>query len=144
MTDIPDYDSGNIFAKILRGEIPCAKIFEDDAALAFMDIFPQSEGHALIIPKRAKATSLFDVPEAELKTLIAAVQKVARAVDRALKPNGLRIMQLNGSDAGQSVFHIHFHVIPVYSGRALRPHAAGKPADAAALNELATKIAAAL
>jgi histidine triad (HIT) family protein len=144
MTQVAAYDDGNIFAKILRGEIPCAKIFEDANALAFMDIFPQSEGHCLIIPKRVRATSLFDLAGDDLQPLILAVQKTAKAVERALSPDGVRIMQLNGPAAGQTVFHVHFHVIPVYAGKRERAHAEGKPADAAALKALAARIAAAL
>lgn len=138
------YDRDNIFAKIIRGEVPCIRIFEDDATLAFMDIFPQSEGHALVIPKRAAAVSLLDIAPHDLKALIAGVQTVAKAVDKALEPDGVRIMQFNGAEAGQSVFHIHFHVIPVYAGRPPRPHASGAPADSGELKALAARIAAAL
>lgn len=143
MTTIPSYDENNIFAKILRKEIPNTTVYEDDAALAFMDISPQSEGHTLVIPKRAKAAMVFDAPADELKTLIVAVQKVARAVDKALKPDGVRIMQFNGAEAGQTVFHIHFHVIPMYTGVKLRRHAEGNPPDFAALQAVAAKIRAA-
>ena len=144
MTTLPAYDDGNIFAKIIRKEVPCAKIFEDADTLAFMDVFPQAEGHALVILKKARATSLVDLSVDQLKVLIATVQKTAVAVEKALKPDGLRIFQLNGTEAGQTVFHTHFHVVPVYAGRAQRPHAQGKPADPAALNEIAARIAAAL
>ncbi|HXI87619.1 MAG TPA: HIT family protein [Parvularculaceae bacterium] len=144
MTERQKYDPDNIFAKILRRDLPCIKIYEDDAILAFMDIFPQSEGHALVIPKRAKATMIFDIDPDELATLTAGVQKVAKAIDRALRPDGLRVIQFNGPDAGQTVFHIHFHIVPIYAGKPLRPHAGGAPADEAALTEIASKIAAAL
>lgn len=144
MTDVKSYDPDNIFAKILRGDIPCAKVFEDDVVLAFMDIFPQSEGHTLVIPKKARATMLLDIDADDLKVLMERVQKVARAVEKALKPDGFRIVQFNGAEAGQTVFHIHFHIIPAYAGRPLGQHAAGKAADPARLAELAAKIAAAL
>lgn len=144
MTEKQPYDSENIFAKIIRGEAPCVKVYEDEEILSFMDIFPQSEGHALVTPKKVRATNLFDIEEEDLKTLIAAVKKVACAIETALQPDGVRIVQFNGAPAGQSVFHIHFHVIPVYQGKAERPHAAGQPADAGKLKELAARIAAAL
>jgi histidine triad (HIT) family protein len=144
MTAIGPYDEANIFAKILRGEMPCVKVHEDDSVLAFMDIFPQSDGHALVIPKRARATALFDASAEELKALIVGVQKIARAVEKALKPDGVRILQFNGAPAGQTVFHLHFHIVPVYEGRPVRPHAGGKPADTEQLKDLARRIAAAL
>lgn len=144
MTQTPAYDQNNIFAKILRGEIPCVKVYEDDAVLSFMDIFPQSEGHTLVIPKNARATNLFDIEPAGLATLIVGAQKVARAVEKALRPDGVRIVQFNGAPAGQTVFHIHFHIIPVYEGRAEQRHAAGAKADAGALESLAAKIRAAI
>lgn len=144
MTNLPAYQADNIFAKIIRGEMPCVKVFEDDDALALMDIFPQTEGHTLVIPKRARATSLLDAPEADLKTLIVGVQRIARAVEKALEPDGIRIMQFNGSGAGQTVFHLHFHVIPIYAGRPVRAHAGGGPADSDKLKALAARIAAAL
>ncbi|MEQ1930451.1 MAG: HIT family protein [Parvularculaceae bacterium] len=144
MTLIAAYDPNNIFAKIIRGEIPAIKIHEDDDTLAFMDIFPQTEGHALVIPKLAQATSLFDASPEALETLIVAVQKIAKAVEAALKPDGMRIMQFNGSEAGQTVFHIHFHIVPIYAGQQARAHAGGAPADQARLKELAQRIAAAL
>ena len=144
MTEQHKYDPDNIFAKILRGDMPATKIYEDDAILAFMDIFPQSEGHALVIPKKVKATNVFDIDPDDLKTLIAGVQKVAKAVEKTLKPDGMRIIQFNGPEAGQTVFHIHFHIIPVYAGKPLRPHAGGGPAEPSRLAALAEKIAAAM
>lgn len=144
MTELKKYDPENIFAKILRGDIPCVKVFEDNFALAFMDIVPQSEGHTLVISKRARATMLLDIDKDDLSVLMEHVQKVARAVDKALKPDGFRIVQFNGAESGQTVFHLHFHIIPVYAGRPLGPHGGGKPADSARLTETAAKIAAAL
>lgn len=144
MTTTPGYDPNNIFAKIVRGEMAAFRVYEDDSALAFMDVFPQSEGHTLVIPKRARAVTLLDTPAEELKSLIIAVQKVAAAVEAALSPDGIRLMQFNGSEAGQSVFHIHFHVIPIYARKPVSAHASGQPADAALLKRLAERIAAAI
>jgi histidine triad (HIT) family protein len=143
MTEVRKYDPDNIFAKIIRGDLPCVKVYEDVSILAFMDIFPQSEGHTLVIPKKARATMLFDFATDDLKVLIEGVQKVARAVDRALKPDGLRIVQFNGAESGQTIYHIHFHIIPAYAGRSMGQHGGGKAADTARLTEIASRIAAA-
>lgn len=137
------YDSNNIFAKILRGEIPCVKVYEDEHVLCFMDLFPQSRGHALVLPKEA-ATNLFDLKTETLKLLIESVQRIARAVRTALAPDGLTITQFNGAPAGQSVFHIHFHIIPRYEGEALRGHGGGGQANADELEALAAQIASAI
>ena len=136
------YDDGNIFAKILRGEIPCAKVYEDDLVLAFMDVMPQGEGHVLVIPK-APARGLLDVAPDTLAALIVRVQKVATAVKTAFAADGLTILQYNEPAGGQSVFHLHFHVVPRVDGVALKPHAGGM-ADPAVLREQAAKIAAKL
>jgi len=109
------YDPGNIFAKIIRGEIPALKVFEDDHAIAFMDIMPWAEGHTLVIPKVA-ARNLFDAPPAAVAALIERTQRVAQAVQKAFNPDGLRLVQNNESAAGQTVFHLHFHVVPCYEG----------------------------
>ena len=138
------YDNDNIFAKIIRGEMDCVRVYEDDETLVFMDIFPQSEGHALVIPKKAKATNILDIDPADLSALVQRVQKIAKAVEKALAPDGMRIIQFNGSEAGQTVFHIHFHVIPIYADAPLRPHSGGAPADSKKLNELAERIKQAL
>jgi histidine triad (HIT) family protein len=116
------YDPGNIFARILRGEVPAHKVFEDTHTLAFMDVMPQSEGHALVIPKWA-AENLFDLPPDSLAATILTTQRVARAVKKAFDAPGIMIAQLNGRGAGQSVFHIHFHIVPRYEGIDLRFHA---------------------
>jgi histidine triad (HIT) family protein len=136
------YDDGNIFAKILRGEAPAAKVFEDDQVLAFMDVFPQARGHVLVISKESRARNLLDVEPDVLSDLILGVQRVARAVRAALKPAGLMVAQLNGAPAGQSVFHLHFHIIPRSEGMLLRPHAQGVMADMDELRALAKEIAA--
>ncbi|HEV7278222.1 MAG TPA: HIT family protein [Devosiaceae bacterium] len=137
-----DYDPGNIFAKIISGEIPAHKVFEDDQVLVMMDIFPQSKGHLLVIPK-APSRNLLDADPATLAAAMPVVQRLARAVQQALQPDGIRIAQFNEAPAGQSVFHLHFHVIPVYEGVPIGRHGEGK-ADDGELAEQARAIAAAL
>ena len=115
------YDANNIFAKILRGEIPCHKIYEDAETLAFMDVMPKSDGHALVIPK-APSLGLEDAEPGTLGLLIRVVQKLSPRIRDAMGATGYRIVQFNGADAGQTVFHLHFHIIPMYAGVPLRPH----------------------
>ena len=103
--DPTGYDDENIFAKILRGEIPCHKVYEDEVALAFMDVMPQAEGHTLVIPKRARARNLLDMDDAELAALMPRVRKVARAVKAAFAADGIVLVQYNEAAAGQTVFH---------------------------------------
>jgi histidine triad (HIT) family protein len=136
------YDDGNIFAKILRGEIGAARVFEDDHVFAFMDVFPQTRGHTLVIPKHSVARNLLEEDPAILAPLILGVQRVARAVRAALKPDGLTITQFNGAPAGQTIFHLHFHIIPRWEGAEPVRHAAGVMADMAELKVLAAQIAA--
>ena len=136
------YDTNNIFARILRGEIPAHKVFEDEHTLAFMDVMPQADGHTLVIPK-VPAENLFDLPPAALAATILTTQRVARAVKKAFDVPGIMVAQLNGREAGQSVFHIHFHIVPRYHGVDLRMHA-GKMADPAVLAEHAARIKAEL
>lgn len=138
------YDPDNIFAKILRGEIPAVRVWEDDHVLAFMDVFPQSEGHVLIISKTSTARTLLEIEPDALARLTAAVRRTARAVEKALQPDGFQIMQFNGEAGGQTVFHLHFHVIPRWSDRAMKGHGHAPMADAAVLRALADRIAAAL
>lgn len=116
------YDSNNVFARILRGEIPAHKVYEDGHTFAFMDVMPQSDGHTLVIPKVA-AENLFDLPPEALAATILTTQRVARAVKKAFNPPGVMLVQLNGAASGQSVFHIHFHIVPRYEGFDLRFHA---------------------
>ncbi len=137
------YDEGNIFAKIVRGEMPAVKVFEDDQVLAFMDVFPQSKGHALVISKTSKARNLLEAEPETAAALGAATQTLAKAVTAALKPDGVVVTQFNGAAAGQTVFHLHFHVIPRYEGEALGRHGEGM-ADMDELRALAAKIAAEL
>jgi len=132
------YDSNNVFAKILRGEIPSLKILEDEHVLAFMDIMPWSEGHTLVIPK-TPARNLFDIPPPALAKLIERTQIVAQAVQKAFKPEGLRLVQNNEPAAGQTVFHLHFHIVPCYEGVPLRIHEL-KMADQAVLQAQAQRI----
>lgn len=136
------YDPDNIFAKILRGEAPCARVFEDDHVLSFMDVFPQAKGHTLVIPKRSTARNLLEEDPKILSPLILGVQRVARAVRAALEPDGIVITQFNGATAGQTVFHPHFHLLPRWEGVAVGRHASGGMADLNELKDLAEKIAA--
>jgi histidine triad (HIT) family protein len=137
------YDAGNVFARIVRGELPAVKVYEDETALAFMDLFPQSRGHTLVIPKSTTATNLLTEDSDALQALIVRVQRVAKAVVAALKPDGVRIAQFNGAAAGQTIFHLHFHIIPAYEGAKMAPHTGGK-ADPAELEALAAAIRKAL
>jgi histidine triad (HIT) family protein len=136
------YDSNNIFAKILRGEIPCHKVFEDDIALAFMDVMPRGDGHTLVIPK-IPARGLLDVSPEALSGLITRVQKVGAAAVKAFAADGLTLLQFNETAGGQRVFHLHFHVLPRFEGVALRPHT-GEMAPPAVLKAHAAQIVQAL
>jgi histidine triad (HIT) family protein len=136
------YDRNNVFARILRGEIPAHKVFEDEHTLAFMDVMPQADGHALVIPK-AEAENLFDLPGPALAATILTTQRVARAVQKAFAAPGILIAQLNGPAAGQSVFHLHFHVLPRHEGLDLRFHARDM-ADPALLAAHAARVRTAL
>ena len=136
------YDQDNIFAKILRGEIPCAKVYEDDKTLAFMDIMPRADGHALVIPKNP-ARNVLDIDGSDLAAVIATVQKLARAQMKAFDADGITIQQFNEGAGGQVVFHLHFHVIPRHEGIAMKPPAAAM-AKPEALAAAAERISAAL
>ncbi|HEX6860220.1 MAG TPA: HIT family protein [Caulobacteraceae bacterium] len=138
------YDEQNVFAKIIRGETPAAKVYEDDEVLAFMDAFPQARGHCLVISKTSRARNLLDAETKTLGRVIGATQKVARAVRAALKPDGIVVTQFNGAPAGQTIFHLHVHIIPRWEGQALGRHGGGKMADMGELTELAAQIAAKL
>ena len=136
------YNDSNIFAKILRGEAPAFSVYENEHCVAFLDAMPQSDGHTLVLPK-ATTIDLFDIEPDVLRTLIVAVQHIARGVRKAFEPDGIRLMQFNGSAAGQTVFHFHMHIVPRYEGTALRRHG-GSMAEAAVLEQHAEKIRAAL
>jgi histidine triad (HIT) family protein len=144
MTLYAPYDPDNIFAKILRGEIPSVKVWEDEDVLVFMDVFPQSEGHTLIISKTSTARNLLEMEPEVLAKVTAATQRTARAIEKALQPEGFQIVQYNGEAGGQTVFHLHFHVIPRWADRAMKGHGHAPMADAAVLKGLAERIAAAL
>ncbi|WP_026597037.1 HIT family protein [Methylobacterium sp. 77] len=136
------YDPENIFAKILRGEIPAQTVYEDEHTLAFMDVMPQGPGHTLVIPK-APARGLLDADPASLAATVATVQRVARAVKAAFAADGLTIFQYNEPAGGQTVFHLHVHIVPRFEGVALGRHTGGM-ADKDVLADHAGKIRAAL
>ncbi len=138
------YDPDTIFAKILRGDMPSVKVWEDDDVLAFMDVFPQSEGHVLVVSKTSTARNILEIEPETLAKLTSAVQRTARAVEKALKPEGLSLMQFNGDAGGQTVFHLHFHIVPRWADRPMKGHGHAPMADAEQLKILAQKIAAAL
>lgn len=140
--ETPAYDPDNVFAKILRGEIPAHRVYEDAHTLAFMDVMPQGEGHTLVIPK-APARGLLDADPEALSALIRSVQVVGRAVKAAFLAEGLTVFQYNEPAGGQTVFHLHVHIIPRREGVPLRRHEGGM-ADPALLADHAARIRAAL
>ena len=136
------YDPNNIFAKILRGEMPCYKIYEDDKALAFLDIMPRAPGHALVLPK-APVRNILDAPPDDLAHVIRIAQKIAQASVKVFGADGITIQQFNESAGGQVVFHLHMHVIPRRNGVAMKPPASVKEAPEV-LTEQAQKLMTAL
>jgi len=138
----PAYDPNNIFAKILKGEIPSVKLYEDDDTLAFMDVMPQATGHLLVIPKAA-SRNMLDADPAVLSRLMPVVQKLAVAAKEAFDADGVSVAQFNEAAAGQTVNHLHFHIIPRHEGVPLKAHA-GKMEDIEVLKANAEKIKAAL
>ncbi len=136
------YDPSNVFAKILRGELPCVKVYEDDHTLAFMDIMPQTPGHAVVVPKEA-AADMMDLSPDGAARLMQTTQKIARAAKTALDASAVTLVQRSGRDAGQTVFHVHFNVMPHYPGVALKIHAQSM-VDPKTLEPIAAKIRAAL
>lgn len=136
------YDPNNVFGKILKGEIPSVRVYEDDHTIAFMDVMPQAPGHVLVIPREG-SRNLLDADPAVLARVIPVVQKVAKAVKNAFDADGVYIAQFNEPAAGQTVFHLHFHVIPRHDGMTLRPHAGGME-DVGVLAANAEKIRAVL
>ena len=136
------YDPNNIFGKILKGEIPSVRVYEDDHTVAFMDVMPQAPGHVLVIPRKGSRNILDADPEVLART-IPVVQKIANAVKEAFDADGVYIAQFNEPAAGQTVFHLHFHVIPRHEGLPLKPHS-GAMEDGAVLKANAEKIKAAL
>jgi len=144
MSLVGAYDDNNLFAKILRGEVPAVKVYEDDEVLAFMDIFPQARGHLLVVPKNVKARNFLELPEERVGPLMLRVHRLTKAAAKALSPDGITVTQFNGEDAGQTIFHLHFHIIPRYAGVRLAGHGHGKRADIVELEVIAKDIAAAL
>ena len=136
------YDKNNIFAKILRGEAPCFKVYEDDMTFAFMDVMPQTEGHTLVIPKY-EAENLFDLDADYAAAMAKTTKRIAAAVKKAFDAPGIMIAQLNGAPAGQTVFHIHTHIIPRAEGIDLKLHAR-QMADTNVLKQHAERVIAAL
>jgi histidine triad (HIT) family protein len=141
-TTRPAYDPGNVFAKILRGELPAQKLYEDAETLAIMDIMPRADGHCLVIPKTA-ARNLLDATPEQLASCIKTVQRMSKAVMAAFQADGVTIQQFNESAGGQVVFHLHYHVLPRHTGVSLRPHT-GSMENADVLKANADKIRAAL
>jgi len=135
------YDGENIFAKILRGEIPCFKVFEDDDTLCFMDINPRTDGHCLVIPK-TPCRNMLDATQAQLAACMKTVNKVANAAKTAFDADGITLFQFNEAAGGQEVFHLHFHIHPRHDGVPVR--APGIPGDMAAIKRHAEAIMAAL
>lgn len=136
------YDNDNIFAKILRGDAPCQNLFEDDETLAFLNIMPESKGHSLVIPKSA-ASNIYQIDESYLIAMARTSKRMAEALRKAFRPDGMLVYQLNGKAAGQTVFHIHTHLVPRYEGVPLRSHEEGIEASEV-LESQAEKIRAAL
>lgn len=136
------YDDNNIFAKILRGEIPSTRVYETDDVIAFMDVMPQGTGHTLVVPK-APSRNLLDAKPETLASVVQVVQKIAQAVKKAFNADGVTVMQFNEPASGQTVYHLHFHVIPRFEGVALKPHT-GQMEDTVILSANAEKIRAAL
>lgn len=142
MTLHAEYDPTNIFAKIMAGEIPAARVYDDRDILVIMDAFPQSKGHCLVIPKRPVRNLLALAPK-DIGRLFGTVQRVSQAIDKALSPDGIVVTQFNGAPAGQTVFHLHVHIIPRFEDQALGAHASGM-AEMSDLEDIAQKIAAKL
>lgn len=136
------YDDNNLFAKILRGEVPSVKVYEDDVALAFMDLFPQSRGHTLVAPKGQRVKNFLEMDEASVGPYLERVQRIAKALTKALKPDGVVVAQYNGTPGGQTIFYPHFHIIPRYEGVGLAGHAHQQRADISELEKIAQSIAA--
>ena len=139
---MPSYDPNNIFAKILHGELPCYKVYEDDKALAFLDIMPRTEGHTLVLPK-APVRNILDVGADDLAHVLKVAQKVAKAAMTAFEADGITIQQFNEGAGGQVVFHLHVHVIPRKAGTPMKPPASAKEKPEV-LAEQAKKLAAAI
>jgi histidine triad (HIT) family protein len=134
-----DYDPDNVFAKILRGELPCHRIYENNEVLAFLDLFPQSSGHTLIIPKHSRARNLLELDDATIAPLFSCAKLLMGVLVAELAPVGVQLMQFNGGAGGQSVFHVHVHLIPRWEGQPLGLHGQ-VPGDPAELSALAARL----
>ena len=143
MSLIGVYDPGNVFAKVLRGDLPCYRIYEDDDLLAFLDLYPQARGHTLVIPKNEQARNLLELSDAAIGPLFIAVKKIMKALVAEVQPDGVQIFQFNGGEGGQSVYHIHVHIVPRWPGQPLGMHAQAK-GDPQALEALAASLSARL
>ena len=137
-----DYDDQNVFAKILRGELPCEKLYEDEHTMAIMDIMPRGDGHCLVIPK-APARNILDVSEQSLAAVISTTKRLAAAAKKAFGADGVTIQQFNEAAGGQIIFHLHFHIIPRFEGVSMKPHS-GTMEDKDVLKANADKIRATL
>ncbi|HUD91952.1 HIT family protein [Sphingobium sp.] len=136
------YDDANVFALILQGKIPSTKLYEDDTTFAFLDIMPQTRGHALVISKWSKARNLLEIEDEALAQVMATTKKVATAIRKAIDPDGIQIAQFNGAPAGQTIFHLHVHILPRWEGdpKGFAVHGHGAQADGAQLQALAEEI----
>lgn len=137
------YDRENIFAKMVRGEFNCHKVYEDEYVLSFMDAFPQARGHVLVVPK-VEARNILDISPDDLANLITRVQKIAKGLKKALNPDGISMFQFSGAAGGQSVFHLHFHLVPRVEGALLKGHGTFDAANPEELADLAKEISAAI
>jgi histidine triad (HIT) family protein len=132
-----EYDPNNVFAKILRGDLPCHRVYEDDAILAFLDAFPQSPGHTLIIPKHGRARNLLELDDSAIAPVFRCAKRLMGVIVTELQPVGVQMLQFNGGDGGQSVFHLHVHLVPRWKGQPLGLHGQtpGNPQELAAIAE---------
>ena len=133
------YDPQNIFAQIIRGDMPCYKLYEDDDVLAFLDVFPQSSGHTLVVSKKAAARNILDIDADNLCKVMRVVQQLTGVLVEELQPEGVQVAQFNGAPAGQTLFHLHMHIVPRYAGQGLGMHASSK-ADPAELEQLQARL----
>ncbi|MEE4888652.1 HIT family protein [Pseudomonas alliivorans] len=133
------YDSKNIFSLIIEGSAPAYTFYDDDCVMAFLDVFPQSYGHVLVIPKQTQARNILDVDTETLSKIIVVVQRLSKVLSEELKPDGIQIVQFNGSAAGQTVYHLHFHIIPRWSGEGVGAHGKNS-ADPAELESLQKRL----
>lgn len=133
------YDPDNVFAKILRGELPCQRVYEDEHVLAFLDAFPQAMGHTLIIPKQGRARNLLELDETAVAPLFRCAKRLMDVIVQELQPVGIQLLQFNGGDGGQSVFHVHVHLVPRWEGQPLGLHGQ-TPGDPQQLAEVADRL----